>query len=111
MTDWIGLGIILVILAGGLFGLSHLGAPPKQISTEEFEKRVRESQGWMTAGVAGGMYALQKLMHPKAAEAIEVQKDLRAGFYDDQQETGGEGSETDSEEIILKSRNEEEGDA
>ena len=98
MGDWIGLGFIVFILACALFGLAHLGKPPKPLTPEEFERRVKTSQGWMSAGVAGGMHALQKLMNPKAAEAVEVLKDLRAGYYDDKQELG-EGDEpgTDAE--------------
>jgi hypothetical protein len=42
----------------------------------------------MSAGAFAGMQALQKLMNPKAAEAVEVQRDLKAGYYDDQQEVG-----------------------
>ncbi|HVF55070.1 MAG TPA: hypothetical protein VM934_02905 [Pyrinomonadaceae bacterium] len=94
MGDWIGLGIIVLVLAGGLFGLSHLGRPSKPISQDEYERRIHEGRGTMSAGVMAGMHALQKLMNPKAAEAIEVQKDLRAGYYDDQQEVG-DGDEPD----------------
>ena len=46
----------------------------------------------MSAGVMAGMYALQKLLNPKAVEAIEVQRDLKAGFYNDE-EKKGEGDE------------------
>jgi hypothetical protein len=43
------------------------------------------------------MYALQKLMNPKAAEAVEVQKDLKAGFYDAEHGESGEGGEGEDE--------------
>ena len=49
----------------------------------------------MSAGVMAGMHALQKLMNPKAAEAVEVQRDLQAGYYDDQQEQG-DGDDEDA---------------
>ena len=88
MGDWIGLGIIVAVLLGGFFGLARLGAPPKEMTKEEFERRAAEGRGTMSAGVMAGMHALQKLMNPKAAEAVEVQKDLQAGYYDDQQEKG-----------------------
>src|SRR5256885_4660279 len=48
--------------------------------------------GTMSAGAFAGMNALQKLVNPKAAEAIEVQKDLKAGYYNDEEEEG-EGDE------------------
>ncbi|MGH9901169.1 MAG: hypothetical protein ACRD68_04935 [Pyrinomonadaceae bacterium] len=92
MGDWIGLGIIVLVLAGGLAGLARLGTPREPLTPDEFERRVREGPGSMSAGVAGAMYALQKLMNPKAAEAVEVQKYLRAGYYDDV-EASGEGDE------------------
>ena len=91
MGDWIGLGVIVLVLAGSLWGLSHLGKTREPMSEEEFERRAAESRGTMSTGVAGMMYALQKLMNPKAAEAVEVQKDLKAGFYNAEHGESGEG--------------------
>ncbi|HEX8473418.1 MAG TPA: hypothetical protein VF666_05260 [Pyrinomonadaceae bacterium] len=88
MSDWIGLIFIVALVCVGLFSLSRLGKPPKPITPEEFERRVKEGPGAMSTGVGAGLHALQKLMNPKAAEAIEIQKDLRAGYYDDQDESG-----------------------
>ena len=88
MGDFIGLLLIVFILVGGFLGLARLGAPPERMTQDEFERRVQEGRGMMSAGVMAGMHALQKLMNPKAAEAVEVQKDLRAGYYDDQQKQG-----------------------
>ena len=97
MSDWLGLLLIVLIIVGGFFGLARLGAPPEQMTQDEFERRVQEGRGAMSAGVMAGMHALQKLMNPKAAEAVEVQKDLRAGYYDDQQKLGdGDGGEEDA---------------
>lgn len=42
MNDWIGLVVILSIIAGGLFAAARPGAPPEKISQEDFERRVRE---------------------------------------------------------------------
>jgi Ni,Fe-hydrogenase I large subunit len=89
MSDWIGLGIIVLVLAGALVGLSQLGKPAKALSQEEYERRVSESRGYMSAGVMAGLYALQKLLNPKAVEAIEVQRDLKAGFYNDEEKDAG----------------------
>ena len=88
MGDWIGLGIIILAALGAFAGLARLGTPPKPMTQEEFEQKVQEGRGWMSAGAFAGMQALHKLMNPKAAEAVEVQKDLQAGYYDDQQEVG-----------------------
>ena len=102
MSDLVGLLLIVLILVAGFFGLAHLGAPPKQMTQDEFERRVQEGRGMMSAGVMAGMHALQKLMNPKAAEAVEVQKDLRAGYYDDQQKQG----DGDDENAPVKNSNE-----
>ena len=92
MTDWIGLGIIVLVVVGALVGLSHLGKKPKPLTAEEYEKRVADAKG-ITRGVAVvGMSALDKFVNPKAAQAVEVQQDLKAGYYDDQEEEG-EGDE------------------
>jgi hypothetical protein len=110
MSDWIGLGIIVVVVLGALIGLSQLGKPPKPISREEYERRVGESRGSMSAGVMASMYALQKLFNPKAVEAIEVQKDLKAGFYNDEEKTG-EGDAPEPRDEVPKTRDEEGDDA
>ena len=92
MSDWAGLALIVAMLSGALCGLSHLGEPPRRLTPDEFERRVKASQGWMSAGAAAGVHALQKLLNPKAADAVEVQKDLRGGFYDEADQQGdGEG--------------------
>jgi hypothetical protein len=92
MSDWVGLGVIVLVLAGALFGLSLLGKPRKPISAEEYEQRVLEARGGMRAGALAGMMALQKMVNPKAVEAIEAQKDLKAGFYNDEEKKGeGDG--------------------
>jgi hypothetical protein len=92
MSDWIGLGLFVLVLAGALLGLSQLGKPRKPLSREEYEQRVADGRGWMSTGAFAGMIALQKFVNPKAVEAIEVQKDLKAGFYNDE-EKNGEGDE------------------
>ena len=110
MGDWIGLLVIVLILAGALYGLSHLGKPAKPLSKEEYERRVREGRGTMSAGALAGINALQKLVNPKAAEAIEVQKDLQAGFYNDE-EKKGEGDEPGQTKKRMKPTEEEGDDA
>src|ERR671931_1514073 len=92
MGDWIGLGFIVLLVIGALFGLSYLGKPRKPLSKEEYERRVRDARGTMRAGAFAGLNALEKLINPKAAKAIEAQQDLKAGFYNDE-EKKGEGDE------------------
>jgi hypothetical protein len=87
MSDWIGLAVFVLIVVGGLFAAARLGAPPREISQEEFERRVREG-----AYTRAGMFALQQLLHPKAANAVEVQQDLKHGYYN-KKKIPGEGDE------------------
>ena len=90
MGDWIGLGIFVLVIVGALVGLSHLGRTRKPLTTEEYEQRVAEAKGTTRAAALAGMNALNKMINPKAVEAVEKQKDLQAGYYDDH-ETEGEG--------------------
>jgi hypothetical protein len=104
MSDWIGLGIFVLVIAGAVAGLSFLGKPRPPMSNEEFEQRAAEARG--TTGGGGVMYALQKLFNPAAAKAVEVQQDLRAGRYHkqagqgegDEPGLGGEGRESKEED-------------
>jgi hypothetical protein len=92
MNDWIGLGIIVLVVVGALVGLSRLGKKPKPMTAEEYERRVAEAKGAARGVAVAGLGALDKFVNPKAAQAIEVQRDLKAGYYDDQEEEG-EGDE------------------
>jgi hypothetical protein len=83
MNDWIGLAVILLLVAGGLFGLSRLGKP-YNVSTEEFEKRAEEGPGLLGAGLVG----LQKALDPAMQKAVEAQEDLKQGRYDSEDESG-----------------------
>ena len=84
MGDWIGLGIFVLVILGALVGLSYLGRKPKPLTSEEYERRVAEAPGLLSAGVL----SIQKVLDPGAAKAEAVQQDLRAGYYDDQEEEG-----------------------
>jgi len=106
MTDWIGLGIIVLVVVGALFGLSHLGRKPRPLTEEEYERRVREAPGMLSAGVL----SIQKVLNPGAAKAEAVQQDLKAGYYDDQEEEG-EGDEPGAADKRLRPTDEGGGDA
>jgi len=112
MGDWIGLGIIVLVVVGALAGMSYLGRKPKPLTADEYERRVAEARGTTRGAAIAGLYALQKLMNPKAVEAIEVQRDLRAGFYNDSERKKGEGDDEDGvdepppEEDALKPKGE-----
>ena len=92
MSDWIGLGIFVLVVVVALVGLSHLGKTRKPLTEDEYEQRVAEAKGTTRAAALAGMNALNKMINPKAVEAVEVLKDLKAGYYNDEQ-TKGEGDE------------------
>ena len=80
--DWIGLGIILVLIVGGLILLNHITKPYDVKDEDEFERRRKQSAGMMVAGLKG----LQQMLDPSAKKAAEVQQDLVRGIYDDKEE-------------------------
>ncbi|MBC7932229.1 MAG: hypothetical protein H7Z38_16855 [Rubrivivax sp.] len=88
MGDWIGLSFILILIVGALVGLSFLGRKPKPLTAEEYERRVAEAKGTTRSAAVAGLSALDKFINPKAAKAIEVQQDLKAGFYNDEEKKG-----------------------
>lgn len=91
MSDWIGLGFIALLVVLALAASARLGAPRKKISVEEFEERAKSG-----AGAQAGLFGLQKLLHPKAVKAIEVQQDLRHGYYN-KKRVPGEGDDEEHE--------------
>jgi hypothetical protein len=110
MSDWIGLGFIVLLVVGALVGISYLGRKPKPMTTDEYERRVAEAQGTTRAAALAGMNALNKMINPKAVEAVEKQKDLQAGYYNDEQ-TKGEGDGPDPNDEGRKPLSEEGNDA
>jgi hypothetical protein len=87
MSDWIGLGVFLLVIVIALVASAQLGKPRKEISVEEFEERARSG-----GGMAAGMFGLQKLLNPQAAKSVEVLKDLKSGYYN-KKKVPGEGDD------------------
>lgn len=83
MNDIIGIGFIALLLLAVVFGLLLL-SKPYDVSTEEFEKRAHEAPSLISAGMSG----LQKFLDPAAGKAMEVQEDLKQGYYNGEQESG-----------------------
>jgi hypothetical protein len=80
-TDWIGIGVIVLVIVGGLLLLNQVTKPYDVKNEEEFQKRRKEG-GLLSAGMMG----LQQILDPGAKKAVEVQQDLRRGIYDDEEE-------------------------
>ena len=79
-NDWIGLGIIALVIVGGLVLLNHITKPYDVKDEEEFQRRRREG------GRATGLMGLQGILDPAAKKSIEVRQDLSRGVYDDKEE-------------------------
>ena len=79
-NDWIGLGVIALVIIGGLILLNQITRPYDVKTEEEFQQR--KQMGARTAGVMG----LQQILDPAAKKSVEVQQDLRRGIYDDDEE-------------------------
>ena len=80
--DWIGLGVIALVIVGGLLLLNQITKPYDVKNEEEFQKRRQEGTGLLNAAMLG----LQQTLDPAAKKAVEVQQDLRRGIYDDKEE-------------------------
>lgn len=76
MSDWIGIGFFVLLLAAGYFGIRAL-ANQKPKTTEEFEQRASEG----SSGLGASMNALHELMNPEAAKSKEVRMQMKDGRY------------------------------
>jgi hypothetical protein len=81
IADWIGLGIIALVIVGGLLLLNRVTKPYDVKDEDEFERRRKEG-----SGISAGMMGLQRILDPAANKSVEVQQDLRRGIYDDEEE-------------------------
>jgi len=78
--DFIGLGVIAILVVGGLLLLNQITKPYDVKDEEEFQRR--KELGARTAGVRG----LEMILDPAAKKSVEVRQDLRRGIYDDEEE-------------------------
>lgn len=86
-NDIIGLSIIILVVFSGCYGL-HRITKPVAYTKEEYEKRLKKSSGIAAGAMNAMLYPFQEWWNPKAVEAIHVIKDMRAGYYDGQQDSG-----------------------
>ena len=83
MGDWIGLGFIVLVIAGAYFGLRTLARPATR-TEEEFERRAAES----TSGVGASVNALQEILDPGSAKAKQVAVEMKEGTYQKKKQDG-----------------------
>ena len=81
-SDWIGIGVVALVIVGGLLLLNQITKPYDVKNEEEFQRRRKEGAGLLNAAMLG----LQQTLDPSAKKAVEVQQDLRRGIYDDKEE-------------------------
>ena len=93
MSDWVGLGFLIVLVLGALFGLRAL-AKPSSRTAEEFEKRAAEG----TTALGASFNALQELMNPEAAKANEVITQMKDGRYQKKKREGKAGGAQSTDE-------------
>jgi len=82
-SDWVGLGVLLLLLLLGVLAV-HFLSRPYEVTPEEFERRAREEPSMLSAGFIG----LQKILQPSVAKAIEAQQELKQGRFDGEQGSG-----------------------
>jgi len=92
MSDWIGIGIFVLVIAAGYFGIRAL-ANQKPRTTEEFERSAAENSTMLGTS----MNALHELMKPEAAKSKEVQMQMKEGRYGKKKREGkaNDGADTD----------------
>ena len=106
MNDWIGLGIIILIVVGGFYALVRAN-DPRPLTEEEFQRRAHENRGLAGAGFS----ALQQMLDPATGRAEAVVEDMRQGYYDGEQESGDDNDTTPDSEDDKTPTDEKESDA
>jgi hypothetical protein len=106
MSDWIGLGIIILVVVGGFYALMRANEP-KPLTEEEFQRRANESRGLAGAGFS----ALQQALDPATERAEAVIQDMRQGYYEGEQESGDDNDTSPEESEQGENKNEKAGDA
>ena len=86
MGDWIGLLFFALLIVGAVVALKAL-AKPRPRTSEEFERNAAEG----TTMLGASMNALQELMNPEAAKAMEVITQTKEGRYQKKKREGKAG--------------------
>lgn len=94
MGDWLGLAFFILLIIGVWFGLKMLGNQPKR-TEQEFENRVSDGTGLMSAGVN----ALNEALNPNEAKAKEVKIQLKEGRFDKKKREGKANGEEEKESV------------
>lgn len=87
MSDWLGLGFIILLVFGAIAGLRVLSKPHAR-TAEEFERNAAENTTMMGAS----MNALHELMNPEAAKSKEVITQMKEARYQKKKRRGDAGT-------------------
>jgi hypothetical protein len=90
MSDWIGLGFLVLLVIGAIVGLRSL-AKPRTRSSEEFERSAAENTT-MTGSI---LNALHDVTDPAAMRAKEVRMQMKDGNYRKKKREGKAGADID----------------
>lgn len=83
MSDWLGLGFIILLAIGAAVGLNVLSRPQTR-TAEEFERNAAEG----TTMLGATMNALQEAIEPEAAKARIVVKEIKEGRFQKKKREG-----------------------
>jgi len=101
LNDITGLAVIAFILFAGLYALYRI-SKPVSYTKEEYEERMKKGSGIARGAMNALMYPFEELIHPKAVEAVQVKRDMKAGYYNVLQEDG----DGDGHELLARERKE-----
>ena len=88
MSDWIGLGFLILLAIGVVVGLKMLSRPATR-TAEEFERNAAEG----TTMLGATMNALQEMMNPEEAKAKETITQMKEGRYQKKKREGKAGGD------------------
>lgn len=91
MSDWIGLGFLVLLAAAAFVGLRAL-SKTRQRTSEEFERNAAEG----TTALGASMNALHELMNPEAAKSKEVVTQMQEGRYQKKKREGKAGGDEEA---------------
>jgi hypothetical protein len=95
MSDWIGLGFLVLLVLGAIIGLKVL-ANPKPRTAEEFEKSAAENPSFTGAL----LNALHDVTDPGSKRSKEVRMQMKDGRFMKKKREGKAGGDAETGENI-----------
>ena len=92
MSDWIGLGFIILLIVAGIVAIKVL-ANPRPRTSDEFEQNASEN----TTMIGALMNALHDVTDPAAERAKEVRMQMKDGRFQKKEREGKAGGTDNTE--------------